>query len=250
MTFLRPFLLLLLSSTCVLAQTLSGKITDENTGEPLPYASIYVQQTGGGATSNIDGNYQVKLKPGNNKIVFQYLGYQTQVVDVSSGRGNMDIQLLPEALELQQVEIISGGEDLSYSVIRRAIAKADYHRNQLDSWEADVYLKGKGIVEKVPKLYLKFVPKEDRAEAEETIGRNFTSESFSKVTYERPNTYSEEVISKYVVGDESFSVSGYVFFFLLFRRGSGRSEPPGPEILCLLQIRARRCICRSRPTHQ
>ncbi len=164
-----------------------------------------------GATTNVEGRYELKLRPGDNTLVFQFLGYQTQVVQVSSGRGSLDVQLRPEALDLEQVEVLSGGEDLSYSVIRRAIAKADYHRNQLDSYSADVYLKGKGKVDKIPKLFQKLVPKEDRAEVTEIIGKSFTSETTSKITYTRPNTFREEVVSRYVVGEENFSVSGYVF---------------------------------------
>ena len=209
-----PRLLIVLCLLCSLpglAQVLSGTVTDQSTGELLPYASIYVQQTGSGSTTNSEGRYELRLRPGDNTIVFQYLGYQTQVVEVSSGRGTLDVQLLPEALDLDQVEVISGGEDLSYSVIRRAIAKADYHRNQVDRYTADVYLKGKGKVDKVPGLLKKLAPKEDRKEIEEVIGKSFTSETTSRITYERPNTFKEEVLSRYVVGEENFSVSGYVF---------------------------------------
>ena len=203
--------LLLTVSGGLAAQTLSGQVTDESTGEVLPYASIYVQQTGKGATTNSEGRYELALRPGDNTLVFQYLGYQTQVVQISSGRGTLDVQLRSEALDLEQVEVISGGEDLSYSVIRRAIAKADYHRNQVDRYTADVYLKGKGKVDKVPGLLKKLTPKEDRKEIEEVIGKSFTSETTSRITYERPNTFQEEVLSRYVVGEENFSVSGYVF---------------------------------------
>ncbi|MBB4078863.1 hypothetical protein GGR28_001480 [Lewinella aquimaris] len=193
------------------AQTLTGRVTDEATGEALPYASIYVQQTGTGATTNIEGRYELKLRGGSNTIVFQYLGYQTQVVNVESSRGSLDVQLRTEALDLDQVEVLSGAEDLSYSVIRRAIAKADYHRNQVDRYTADVYLKGKGKVDKIPKLYQKLVPKEERKEVTEMIGKSFTSETTSRISYTRPNTFTEEVVSKYVVGEENFSVSGYIF---------------------------------------
>ncbi|MGB3801467.1 MAG: DUF5686 family protein, partial [Lewinella sp.] len=135
----------------------------------------------------------------------------TQVIDVQSGQTSLDVSLISEALELDEVQVISGGEDLSYSVIRRAIAKADYHRNQLDRYSADVYLKGIGKVDKIPGLLKKLAPKEERQEIEEVVGRSFTSETTSKITYERPNTFSEEVVSRYVVGEENFSVSGYVF---------------------------------------
>ena len=208
---LLPLVCLLVSALPLAAQTLSGRVTDENTGEALPFASIYLQQNGTGATTNAEGRYELKLRSGRNTLVFQYLGYQTQVIEVEGGRGSMDVRLLPEALDLEEVQVISGAEDLSYSVIRRAIAKADYHRNQVDSYSADVYLKGIGKVDKIPGLLKRLAPKEEREEIEEVVGRNFTSETTSRISYERPNTFKEEVVSRYVVGEEDFSVSGYVF---------------------------------------
>lgn len=68
--------------TCVSAQTISGRITDAETGEPLPFASIYVPSTKSGAASNGDGYFQVSLG-GGNKVVFSYLGYETQVKTIS-----------------------------------------------------------------------------------------------------------------------------------------------------------------------
>lgn len=121
------------------------------------------------------------------------------------------MELASEALQLQQVEVLSSGEDLSYSVIRRAIAKADYHLNQLDSYSAEVYIKGTGKVNKIPGLIRAMAPKEDREEIDATLARPFTSESTSRVKYTRPNTYEQEVLSKYSVGDEQFDANGYIF---------------------------------------
>ena len=223
------FLLLLASVGPLCAQMLSGRITDENTGEPLPYASIYLQQLGTGATTNVEGRYELKLRPGRNTLVFQYLGYQTQVIEVQSGRGTLDVSMLPEALDLEEVQVLSGAEDLSYSVIRRAIAKADYHRNQVDRYSADVYLKGIGKVDKIPGLLKKLAPKEERQEIEEVVGRSFTSETTSKITYERPNTFTEEIVSRYVVGEENFSVSGYVFSSFYQPEVAGIVSPLSPR---------------------
>jgi len=194
--------------TSVRAQTLTGRITDEATGEPLPFASIYVPASKSGAASNADGYFQIDLK-GGRKVAFSYLGYQSLVKNVAGG--NVDVQLIGEALDLDQVEIISGGEDKSYAVIRRAIAKADYHRNQLDAYSANVYIKGTGKVKKIPGLIKMFASKEDRKEINETIDRPFTSESTSRVEYTRPNTYTEQVLSKLEVGEADFDANQYFF---------------------------------------
>ena len=203
-------LLVLFLCTGVRAQTLTGRITDAVSGEPLPFASIYVASTKSGTASNADGYFRVKLGPGNNQVVFSYLGYQSQTRTVS-GNTNLDVGLSSEALELQQVEVLSSGEDLSYSVIRRAIAKADYHINQLDGYTAEVYIKGTGKVNKIPGLIRTMASKEDRKEIDEALDRPFTSESTSRVAYQRPNTYKQEVLSTYSVGDEQFDANPYIF---------------------------------------
>ncbi|OAV43574.1 DUF5686 and carboxypeptidase regulatory-like domain-containing protein [Lewinella sp. 4G2] len=209
-----PFFFLLLG-TCGSAQlmaqaVLTGTITDQATGEPLPFASIYVQETKTGSASNANGQYNVKLAPGTNNVVFQYLGYQTLVKQVS-GNKRLDVKLNSQALELGTVEIISGGEDISYSVIRRAIAKADYHLNQVESYEADVYIKGTGKLNSVGGAIRLLAGKEGREEIDESIGQSFTSESTSRVYYTRPNNYRQEVIQSYSVGDEQIDASQYVF---------------------------------------
>ncbi|MGB3799889.1 MAG: carboxypeptidase-like regulatory domain-containing protein, partial [Lewinella sp.] len=66
------FFLVLASVGPLLSQIISGRVTDENTGEALPYASIYLQQLGTGATTNVEGRYELSLKPGRNTLVFQY----------------------------------------------------------------------------------------------------------------------------------------------------------------------------------
>ena len=201
-------LLLLLPGTCVLAQTISGRVTDAVTGEALPYASIYVPATKSGTSTNADGLFRLDLGGGRQFIV-SYLGYQTQRKSVSGG--NADVALEPEVLDLEQVEVISGGEDRGYPVIRRAIAKADYHRNQLDSYTANVYLKGTGKVTKIPGLIKAFASKEDRAEIDEVLDRSYTGEVTSRIEYQRPNTYKEQVLSKLEAGESSFDASQYIF---------------------------------------
>ncbi|MBK6620664.1 MAG: carboxypeptidase-like regulatory domain-containing protein [Saprospirales bacterium] len=54
------FLLLLLSWIPSYAQ-ISGRVTDSS-GQPLPFASIYIQGTSVGSTSNAEGYYKLEPK--------------------------------------------------------------------------------------------------------------------------------------------------------------------------------------------
>lgn len=69
--------LLLLFSIHTFSQTISGVIIDGEFNEPLPFASILVKGTKNGATTDIDGKFQIKVQPGTYTLVFSFIGYTT-----------------------------------------------------------------------------------------------------------------------------------------------------------------------------
>lgn len=127
------------------SQIVEGTITN-NQGKAVPYASIYVASLKKGTTANESGQYILPLTPGNYELSFQYLGYQTVNVKVSLGESNLliDVTLQPQDYLLPEVIITSTGEDPAYYVMRKAIGMSQYYQNQLDGYEASVYLKGSG----------------------------------------------------------------------------------------------------------
>jgi hypothetical protein len=167
-------------------------------GEPLPFASVYVAETGSGTTSNEEGRYQIDLPAGDYTLVFQYLGYQsrTEKVAVGSSYRDLDVRLTPQVLDLKEVEIYEGREDPAYTVMRKAIAKADYHREQVERYTARVYIKGSGRLLKTPGILRKTIEKEG---IDSTAA--FVSESVSEIEFQRPNTFKERVISVYQQGE-------------------------------------------------
>src|SRR5688500_17159274 len=62
-----------------------GFVKDEK-GEPLAFTTIFVKQTGSGTTTNVNGDYEIALSPGQYDIVYQFLGYETveRHVDVAA----------------------------------------------------------------------------------------------------------------------------------------------------------------------
>src|SRR5260221_587573 len=91
--------------------------------------------------------------------------------------------------------------------MRKAIAKAKYHIQQLDSYSAKVYIKGKGKLNDYPWLAKKMLEKEGI-----TKDRLFISESVSEVKYTRPNKFEEKVIAVYTQGtNRSASPNNYFF---------------------------------------
>ena len=197
----------ILTTQAAWAQGVQGRITDED-NSALPFATIFVQETGTGTTANVNGRYSLRLSPGDYTLVFQFLGHQTQVEKVSIGElmKPLDIKLPAQAIDLKVVDIYEGREDPAYTVMRKAIAKASYHRQQLDWYECQVYIKGTGRLKKAPRIFKKMLEKEgvDTSTA-------YTSESVSKFEYTRPNNFKETVISIYESGDgNSTSPNAYI----------------------------------------
>ncbi|MDB4498256.1 TonB-dependent receptor [Gammaproteobacteria bacterium] len=77
-------ILLLLLTTALFAQTgqLKGTIHDAQTNEALPFATVQIQGTTVGATTDNDGNFLLtKLTPGEIRIKVSFIGYQTVLSD-------------------------------------------------------------------------------------------------------------------------------------------------------------------------
>lgn len=175
----------------------------------LSFATIFVKQLGTGTTANEDGNYEIQLAPGRYEIVYQHLGRKTavRVAQVTDGFLELNITLAPQDIVLQTVEIDGNDEDPAYTIMRKAIAKANYHRNLLDSYSARVYIKGAGKLKDYPWLAKKQLQKEGIEK-----NRVYISESVSEVKFTRPNKFEEKVISIRSDGkDNNTSPNPYIF---------------------------------------
>jgi hypothetical protein len=183
----------------VFGQGVKGYIYD-HTNEALPFATIYVRNIESGTTTNIEGYYEVRLAPGKYDMVFQYMGYESliKVVEIGAGMTTLDVVLKPQTIVLQNVVIKAGKEDPAYTIMRKTIAKAKYHKNQLDAYSAQVYIKGSGRLIDSPFFLRKTMAKEgiDSTSA-------FAEESVIEVKYTRPNQYEERAISIRTSGESN-----------------------------------------------
>ena len=106
--------LLLLISSSVLAQEgiIRGKITQLNNNDPIPFATVIIQGTSQGTSSDIDGNYELSgLAPGLYNIEASFIGFKAQrifEIEVSNSRvATVNIQLEEDAVELEAAEVVT-----------------------------------------------------------------------------------------------------------------------------------------------
>ncbi len=107
--------LLLFFSTVALAGTtgkISGRVTDQSTGEPIIGADVYIPDAGQGSMTDLNGDYFIiGVRPGNYTLVCSYIGYQkTSITDVLVNidlTTNINIEIAQETLEGQEVVVVS-----------------------------------------------------------------------------------------------------------------------------------------------
>jgi hypothetical protein len=217
---------LALFSATTFAGGIRGTVKADD-GNALPFATIYVKQTGTGSSTDTNGKYEIVLTPGRYDVYYQFLGYETitKVIDIGEEFQEINVTLKSQVVQLQSVTIRASKEDPAYSVMRRAIAKAKYHTQQVESYTAKVYMKGKGKLKDYPWVAKKMLEKEGI-----TKDRLFIQESVSEIQYERPNKFKEKVIAIYTQGkNNNTSPNEFVFGSLYEPEVAENISPLSPK---------------------
>ena len=87
----------------ILAQAqVKGTVTSQEDGMPLPGVSIIVSGTTQGVATDFDGNYVIENVDKNATLVFSYVGFKTQQVQIN-GRSVIDVVLVMDAAALDEI---------------------------------------------------------------------------------------------------------------------------------------------------
>ncbi|MFW5877610.1 MAG: SusC/RagA family TonB-linked outer membrane protein, partial [bacterium] len=88
--------------------TVSGTITDSETGEPLPGATVIVKGTTNGAIANQNGEYNIRIEKENAVLEVAFVGYQTKSERIN-GREFINFELDPDLVELEEIAVVGYG---------------------------------------------------------------------------------------------------------------------------------------------
>lgn len=91
-----------------LQNVVTGQVVDGESGDPLPGVNIVLEGTTTGTTTNLDGEYSLRLQDLNGNLVISYIGYQAQTIPVN-GRTEIDITLNQDVAFLSDVVVIGYG---------------------------------------------------------------------------------------------------------------------------------------------
>jgi iron complex outermembrane receptor protein len=85
-------------------QTITGKVTDQQTGEPVGGASVVVRSTKAGTTTKDDGTFSVQAKA-NDVLEISRIGYKLLTIGVNE-RSSLEIRLESTLAELGQIVLV------------------------------------------------------------------------------------------------------------------------------------------------
>ncbi len=115
LSYLAIFCLVLFSQAALAQKKVTGIISDKKSGEPLYGASVVVVGSETiGASTDFDGKYTVEVPEGATQLMFSYLGFVSQTLEITGTE--MNVALEEETEVLNEVVVVGYGTQKSKEV--------------------------------------------------------------------------------------------------------------------------------------
>ena len=88
-------------------KTISGVVKDD-TGEPVPLATVILKGTSHGVATELDGHYSIQARPGDI-LIFTAIGFEDQEVKVGNNT-KLNIVLKTEVQQIEGVVVVAYGK--------------------------------------------------------------------------------------------------------------------------------------------
>jgi hypothetical protein len=190
------FLLFTISTTNAQKYVIKGKVTDANTSQPLSFANIRIDKSTMGTAASIEGAYELRLDPGNYKIIASVLGYKSDTLSINLNSDvSRNFALEQITIRLSEVTVIPGINP-ALEIIRRAIQSKHERNRKLESYVFSAFTKG------LVKTTQDF--RASGGSASISIGTRDTGalkitgiiENESRGYFKKPNQYKDEIIAR------------------------------------------------------
>lgn len=193
--------------------TISGKITDVTTGDPIPFVNVVFRGTNIGTTTDFDGNYSLTSNTPGDSLIASYIGYKPRTKPVLKGSSQViNFQLEEDITRLQEV-VVEAGENPAYEILRNVVRnKAQNDKRKLTAYEYETYTKIEIDVDNISEKFRerKIVKKITQVldSIERIAGEDgkpilplFISESVSRLYYrDNPQLKTENILKSKING--------------------------------------------------
>tara|TARA_B100001175_G_scaffold302738_1_gene297067 strand:- start:5196 stop:8600 length:3405 start_codon:yes stop_codon:yes gene_type:complete len=107
---------------------IEGKVTD-NSGNPLPGASIIESGTDNGTTTDFDGNFILSVSQENPTLEISFIGFISQSV-MADGSSNLSVILTPDIASLEEIVMVGYGSQKKKEVTSAVVSVDSEELNQ------------------------------------------------------------------------------------------------------------------------
>jgi hypothetical protein len=212
------FILLTLSLSAWGQKTIvQGKVTDQSTGEALPFVKLQFQDTKIGTLTDSLGEYLIETS-----LIFSFSGYKRQVFFVNKDESQtIDVQLSIQVTDFGEVIVKAPDEFPSTILHRKMVANKDINdKAKLEAYEYELYNKlqldlnnmGDKFTDRKMLKQLDFVMDYlDSSESEKTYLPVLLTESVSDFYFKNNPKKKVEVMQAYrVSGTEELSFNQFL----------------------------------------
>ena len=112
-------------ATSVMAQekTISGRVTAEETGAPIPGVNVILKGTTVGTVSDIDGNYKLNVPAEGGILVYSFIGLATEEVRIGS-QTVIDMLMTADIRQLGEVVVTAAAIEREKRSLGYAVSTA------------------------------------------------------------------------------------------------------------------------------
>lgn len=184
---------------------IQGFVTDGK-NQPLPFVSIFIENTYIGTTSNEEGYYELNVSQAEiYTVVFKFIGYKTvkKTADIKSFPYELNAVMLDEEINLDEV-VINADENPANIIMQKAIENRKDNLEKIKSFKANFYSRGLMRIKDAPEKILGQEVGDLGGGLDSTrSGVIYLSETISKLQFLRPDKLKEKITASKISGDDT-----------------------------------------------
>ena len=89
-------------------KTITGTVTDGDTGDGLPGVNVLVKGSNTGTVTDVSGNYRLSVPDDATTLIFSSVGYSSQEIQIN-GRSVINVDMQPDVQALSEVVVVGYG---------------------------------------------------------------------------------------------------------------------------------------------
>ena len=97
-----------IASAYAQGREVTGTVLDATLKDPLPGVTVLIKGTTRGTTTDLDGKFRINVQPGDQVLVFSFVGFSAQEVTIGN-QSVFNIQLSEDIRSLQEAVVIGYG---------------------------------------------------------------------------------------------------------------------------------------------